>query len=115
MISQTVLQRSKSLRAHGGVVLLRAQQPIAPRGLRQFLSIHRLPAHLLPNRRFGVLGGLFGVLVALVGGNEFGMPLRVAASLGLIFGLFIGAGVACLACILVTVLKSVRSGKGDGA
>ena len=61
------------------------------------------------------LGGLFGVLVALVGGNEFGMPLRVAASLGLIFGLFIGAGVACLACILVTVLKSVRSGKGDGA
>ena len=63
----------------------------------------------------GALGGLFGVFVAAVGGDEFGVPLRVAASLGLIFGLFIGAGVSCLACILVTVLKSVRSGKGENA
>ena len=62
-----------------------------------------------------VLGGLFGVLVALVGGDGFGMPLRTAASLGMIFGLFLGAGVACLACILVTVLRSVRAGKGEDA
>ena len=62
-----------------------------------------------------VLGGLFGVLVAMVGGDGFGMPLRTAASLGMIIGLFLGTGVACLACILVTVLRSVRAGKGDDA
>ena len=61
------------------------------------------------------LGGLFGVLVAAVGGDDFGLSLRTAASLGLIFGLFLGAAVSCLACILVTVLKSVRAGKGDNA
>ncbi len=60
-----------------------------------------------------ILGGLFGILVAAVGGDSLGRPIRVGGSLGLVVGGFLGAAVACLACILVTVLKSVRSGKSS--
>jgi hypothetical protein len=64
-----------------------------------------------------VLGGLFALLVALVSpefvSNLFFMDQqdgvsRYAASVGLIFGLFIGAAVSGFACLLAVVLRLIR-------
>jgi len=61
-----------------------------------------------------VLGGLFGAFVALISpefvrsifGSEAG--LRYSFAVGMIWGLFIGAGVAGFACFLAAVIKILR-------
>jgi hypothetical protein len=64
-----------------------------------------------------VLGGLFGALVAVISpefvrslfGSEAGKALmRYSLSVGMIWGLFLGVGVAGFACFLATVIRILR-------
>jgi hypothetical protein len=65
-----------------------------------------------------VLGGLFAMVIAIISpdfirslfslGQEFGSVTRYAFTVGMIWGLFIGAAVSGFSCFLSVVLKIVR-------
>lgn len=61
-----------------------------------------------------VIGGAFGGIVALVSpefvNSLFGTEnvLRYACAVGMIWGVFIGAGVSCGVCFLAAVVKIFR-------
>jgi large-conductance mechanosensitive channel len=73
---------------------------------------------LLGSLLAAVLGGAFGALIAKVSPEfvtglfslkpEAGSVARYAFSVGMIWGLFIGAAVSGFACLLTTVLKILR-------
>jgi hypothetical protein len=64
------------------------------------------------------LGGGFGTLVATVSPEfvkslfslkaEDGSVVRYAFAMGMIWGLFIGVGVSCFACLLTAIVKIIR-------
>jgi len=65
-----------------------------------------------------LLGGAFGALTAKISPEfvqslfslkpEHGSITRYAFTVGMIWGLFIGVGVSCFACLLTTVVKIIR-------
>ena len=65
-----------------------------------------------------LIGGGFGAVVALVSPEfvkglfslttEHGSVVRYAFSVGMIWGLFIGVGVSCFACLLTAVVNIIR-------
>jgi len=65
-----------------------------------------------------LLGGGFGALVATISPQfvkslfslkpEDGSIVRYAFSVGMIWGLFIGAAVSCFACLLTAIVRIVR-------
>ncbi len=65
-----------------------------------------------------LIGGGFGALVAAVSpqfvSNLFslneadGSAVRYAFSIGMIWGLFLGLGVSCFACVLTAIVKIIR-------
>ena len=62
-----------------------------------------------------VVGGIFGAVVALISpefvGSLFGTEkhlARYAFAVGMIWGVFIGAGASCFACFLAAVVKIFR-------
>ena len=62
-----------------------------------------------------VVGGLFGALVAVISpefvDSLFGKAthlVRYAFAVGMIWGVFIGAGASCFACFLAAVVKIFR-------
>ena len=72
---------------------------------------------LLGSLLSALLGGAFGVLVAVISPDfveelfdaEAGMAvIRYSFAVGMIWGLFIGAAVSGFACLLAAVLKSFR-------
>ena len=64
------------------------------------------------------IGGAFGAVVAKVSPGfvtslfslkeEHGSVVRYAFSVGMIWGLFIGVGVSCFACLLTAVVNIIR-------
>jgi hypothetical protein len=73
---------------------------------------------LLGSLLAAVLGGAFGAVVATVSPAfvkslfslkpEDGSIIRYAFSVGMIWGLFIGVGVSCFACLLTAVVRIIR-------
>lgn len=70
-----------------------------------------------------VLGGIFGAVIGLLApdfagdlfaerGKKLPHPVNYSASVGMVFGLFIGAAVACFSCGLSAILR-LRSLKVD--
>jgi hypothetical protein len=65
-----------------------------------------------------VIGGGFGALVAAVSpefvsnlfflDEEDGSVVRYAFSIGMLWGLFLGLGVSCFACVLTAIVKIIR-------
>lgn len=73
---------------------------------------------LLGSLLSSLLGGLFALLIATISpefvsglfslGDDSGSISRYAFSVGMIWGLFIGAAVSGFSCLLSTVLKLIR-------
>ena len=83
------------------------------------MPAHRAqPGRLSFNAVMGLMGGIFGMIVASVSPAfvkglfslkpEDGSIPRYAFSVGMIWGLFIGVGVSSFACLLTTIVRIIR-------
>jgi len=73
---------------------------------------------LLGSLLSSLLGGGFGALVATISPEfvkslfslkpEDGSIVRYAFTVGMIWGLFIGVGVSCFACLLTAIVRIIR-------